>query len=397
MDIKPPLMISLRQQNKALIRSSMLAQFLWVALFALFFLVIPTDQASANNRKPLNWSLWTNPSYKINNDKRLSWQTRQAAKRFIQNHRGLCARFWAGYSPQKRLKTLACTSNDFLNVMNVIKTGAYKTKRIPITQVRRRHVVRITLRHSLHRDGRKAGLSSDTIHAIEKLFSWHIDLARHAHVGDKLVIIKTQYQWDNWPPTPYTLDSVKLKHHKSRWHAFWDDKQGRYIDAYGAAFTPLHLRYPVKFKRISSPFRPKRMHPILGFRRPHWGIDYAAPPGNPIWTTASGRVVWVGTKGGYGKTVIIEHANGYTTLYAHMSRYARYLKVGQAVYQGQVIGYVGQTGLATGPHVHYEVRYKGKPIDPAQLSTVKNRTTRSYKDKMHMKTWIKLRLRWMVG
>ncbi|MEW8346988.1 MAG: M23 family metallopeptidase, partial [Candidatus Thiodiazotropha taylori] len=124
------------------------------------------------------------------------------------------------------------------------------------------------------------------------------------------------------------------------------------------------LRAPVDFRRISSRFTRERYHPVLGKKRPHRGVDYAAKTGTPIKASGDGKVIFRGKKGGYGKTVIIQHGQTYTTLYAHLSRYNKKSRKGTRVKQGQVIGYVGKTGLATGPHLHYEFRVNGVHRNP---------------------------------
>lgn len=124
------------------------------------------------------------------------------------------------------------------------------------------------------------------------------------------------------------------------------------------------LRAPVDFRRISSGFTKERWHPVLGKKRPHRGVDYAAKTGTPIRAAGDGKIIHRGTKGGYGRTVIIQHGQSYTTLYGHLSRYNKKAPQDSKVKQGQVIGYVGQSGLATGPHLHYEFRIKGVHRNP---------------------------------
>jgi murein DD-endopeptidase MepM/ murein hydrolase activator NlpD len=124
------------------------------------------------------------------------------------------------------------------------------------------------------------------------------------------------------------------------------------------------LRAPVDFRRISSRFTKERWHPVLGVKRPHRGVDYAAKTGTPIKAAGDGKVIHRGSKGGYGRTVIIKHGQRYTTLYGHLSRYNKQVKQGSKVKQGQVIGYVGSSGLATGPHLHYEFRVNGVHRNP---------------------------------
>ena len=124
------------------------------------------------------------------------------------------------------------------------------------------------------------------------------------------------------------------------------------------------LRTPVAFSRISSRFSTGRKHPVLNRIRAHKGVDYAAARGTPVKATGAGKITLRGKKGGYGKTVVIQHGSRYSTLYAHLNNYARGLKTGSRVQQGQIIGYVGSTGLATGPHLHYEFRLNGVHRNP---------------------------------
>ena len=121
---------------------------------------------------------------------------------------------------------------------------------------------------------------------------------------------------------------------------------------------------PLKYNRISSPYSISRKHPLLGITRPHHGVDLTAKYGSPIWSTGQGRVIFVGTKSGYGKTVVIQHNYKYKTIYAHMSRFAKDIHKGSKVKQGQIIGYVGTTGITTGPHLHYEFRVNNEPVNP---------------------------------
>jgi murein DD-endopeptidase MepM/ murein hydrolase activator NlpD len=130
-------------------------------------------------------------------------------------------------------------------------------------------------------------------------------------------------------------------------------------------------RTPVHFSRISSRFNPNRKHPVLKTNRPHRGVDYAASRGTPILATGDGKVHFVGTKGGYGRTVILTHGGKYTTLYAHMSKYRKGIKRGKRVQQGDTIGYIGSSGLATGPHLHYEFRINGVHRNPLTVSLPK--------------------------
>lgn len=144
------------------------------------------------------------------------------------------------------------------------------------------------------------------------------------------------------------------------------DKPG-YYDPFGRSLDEQPWAGPLRTMRVSSPYGRKRMHPILRRVLPHNGVDYAAVRGTPVYATADGVVSGAGDRGGFGNMIEIQHPNGYTTRYAHLSRIAPAVRSGVAVRQGELIGQVGMTGLATGPHLHYEVRRGGRPVDPARL------------------------------
>jgi murein DD-endopeptidase MepM/ murein hydrolase activator NlpD len=128
------------------------------------------------------------------------------------------------------------------------------------------------------------------------------------------------------------------------------------------------LRSPIEFSRVSSGFKPSRFHPVLNKWRAHKGVDYASPIGTKVKTTADGTIDFVGQQGGYGNVIMVRHQARYSTVYGHLSSFAKGLHRGQKVSQGEVIGYVGKSGLATGPHLHYEFKINGQQLDPLRVS-----------------------------
>lgn len=152
--------------------------------------------------------------------------------------------------------------------------------------------------------------------------------------------------------------------------AFYYERDGKpgYFDPFGRSLDPGAWAEPLESPRVSSRFGSRRMHPILRRLLPHTGVDYAAPAGTPVRTTGDGIVVAAGRRGGYGTMVEIQHPNGYATRYAHLSALAPGLAPGTVVRQGDLVGRVGMTGLATGPHLHYEVRRRGQAVDPTRVS-----------------------------
>jgi murein DD-endopeptidase MepM/ murein hydrolase activator NlpD len=156
-------------------------------------------------------------------------------------------------------------------------------------------------------------------------------------------------------------------HQKTIYYAFlYRNNQGRYkyYDTQGKSLEKAFMRNPVPGSRISSPFNLKRKHPILRTIRPHLGVDLAASYGTPIRASGDGRISFIGRKGGYGRAIIINHGGSITTLYGHMSRFAAKEKVGTTVKMGQVIGYIGTSGLSTAPHLHYEYRIGKRYYNP---------------------------------
>jgi murein DD-endopeptidase MepM/ murein hydrolase activator NlpD len=216
----------------------------------------------------------------------------------------------------------------------------------------------VVINSSFGYDAQKAGLGLSLVNTVVEALSWRLDFDTDLHKGDRFYIITN----DGKKPV-----GIIYRGGNKRIEAFaHTDKHGKthYYDRYGYTLNSSFLRAPLKYKRISSKFQLKRYHPILKTYRPHRAVDYAADYGTPVVSTADGIIKLKGWKGALGKTVIIKHGASYTTVYAHLSKYARHLRKGKSVKKGQIIGYVGSTGRSTGAHLHYELRYKGKHKNP---------------------------------
>ena len=225
------------------------------------------------------------------------------------------------------------------------------------------------IEHSLFHSGSRAGLTDKTLSDLASMFSWDIDFARDLRVGDRFEVLYEQRYINGRFVGSGDILKARI-HNRSRWlEAIRFSENGRkeYYSSSGVNLRRAFIRNPLDPSKISSKYSKSRLHPVLKVRRPHTGVDYAAPTGTPIRATGYGKVSFRGSKGGYGKTVIITHGGKYQTLYAHMSRFAKSARVGGKVSQGQVIGYVGTTGLSTGPHLHYEFRVHGKHKDPQKV------------------------------
>jgi murein DD-endopeptidase MepM/ murein hydrolase activator NlpD len=209
------------------------------------------------------------------------------------------------------------------------------------------------------------------IDLMDRVFQWQLDFSRQIQPGDRYrLAFERQVRPDGSMRTGRIL-AAELVNRGSPLHAIWfdlhGDDEGGYYDLDGESLRRAFLRAPLEYRRISSRFNRNRFHPILNQRRPHIGVDYAAATGTPVRATADGTVQVRGVQGGYGNLVQIRHANGFMTRYAHLNGFASDVRVGTRVRQGQVIGYVGMTGLATGPHLHYELHRSGSPVDPLNI------------------------------
>jgi len=233
-----------------------------------------------------------------------------------------------------------------------------------ITKINTAHV---SIETSLFLDGLEADLSKELILQLTDIFAWDIDFATNLRPGDQFTIVYGKKIVDGKETDSDEIIAAEFINQGSAHTAV------RYINEFGIAsyYTPdgqsmqrAFLTTPVDFAKISSPFDMHRKHPILNRIRAHKGIDYAARIGTPVKTTGDGIVTFSGNKGAYGQVVIVQHNDHYETLYAHMSDFKKGLAVGNHVKQGDVIGFVGQTGLATGPHLHYEFHVDGLYRDP---------------------------------
>jgi len=223
---------------------------------------------------------------------------------------------------------------------------------------------------SLFVAGQKANLSDNLTMELAGIFAWDIDFALDIRKGDQFTVLYEELFLDGENIGHGNILAAEIVNHGKRYQAVrYTDASGK-TDFYsldGKSMRKTFLRSPVEFSRISSRFSLGRKHPILNRIRAHKGVDYAASRGTPIKSTGNGKIIHRGKKGGYGNTIVIQHGSTYTTLYAHMSKYRGGLKTGSRVKQGQTIGYVGSSGLATGPHLHYEFRINGAHRDPLKV------------------------------
>ncbi len=277
---------------------------------------------------------------------------------------------YLSFSPRPGKQVVVEADDEGLFTARVLQRGKAQEKpaavaKAPYLRVRGR------ISSSLYAAARDEGVPDYIINQMMRAFSHQVDLQREIHKGDTFEILYGR-PFSGTSKRRYVLHYARLTS-RGRTHVFYrfttpKDKKTGYFDPKGRSVRRGIMRTPVSGARISSGFGYRR-HPILGYTKLHTGVDFAAPRGTPIRSAGSGVVIHAGWRGGYGKAVMIKHDNGYVTLYAHQSRIARGIRKGVRVRQGQVIGYVGSTGRSTGPHLHFEVRIKGKPVNPLRVRT----------------------------
>jgi murein DD-endopeptidase MepM/ murein hydrolase activator NlpD len=251
-----------------------------------------------------------------------------------------------------------------------IGDNQFETRRIDRPLSERYFVADTLISSSVYEAARSSGVAPNLVVELIRLFSFSVDFQRDIRQGDQLEVLYTRrFDGNNQLAEEGEIVFAALTNRGER-HAYWlhrhADGTSHYYDENGKSVQRLLMRTPVDGARLSSRFGMRR-HPILGYTRMHRGLDFAAPTGTPIFAAGDGRVIRKTTKGNNGLFIKLQHKNNYQTAYAHMSRFAKGLKNGTKVKQGQIIGYVGRTGLATGPHLHYEVLKNQKPVNPRAL------------------------------
>lgn len=223
---------------------------------------------------------------------------------------------------------------------------------------------------SLFLSAQRAGMSDAVIMGIATIFGWDIDFVLDIRRGDRFAVIYEDiYRNGEKLRTGDILAATFVNRGKVFNALRYVTSEGRpgYYSPEGRNMRKAFLRSPLDVTRITSRFTMKRYHPVLKINRPHRGVDYGAGVGTPVRATGDGKVILAGKARGYGNHVIIQHANQYKTLYAHLSRFAKGVRKGSRVRQGQVIAYSGRTGLVSGPHLHYEFRVNNKHVDPLRM------------------------------
>lgn len=248
------------------------------------------------------------------------------------------------------------------------ENGTLSGRQVPVPVQRTRLQRGGTIRTSLGTALERAGLGRSLVGVFVEVFEREVSFATDTRAGDTFRIIVDEERIAGEFSRYGTVHAVEVQGQRvGRRRAFWYEPRPDLADFYDASGRALHggwLRTPLRYDHISSPFDPRRRHPILRRVVPHNGVDYAASTGTPVWAAAEGVITFVGVRGPNGNLVSIRHENGYETHYAHLHRFANGLTQGARVRQREVIGYVGSTGRSTGPHLHFGLEHNGRFIDP---------------------------------
>jgi len=232
---------------------------------------------------------------------------------------------------------------------------------------------------SLESSIRRAGAPLALAYRLADVLKWDIDFNRDLHRGDRFEALYEEVRLNGEPSGIGNVLAVGYRNAEGRRHDAYHFRGGdTYYDGEGQPLRKMFLRSPLRYSHITSSFSMHRFHPVLNVVRPHYGVDYGAPVGTPVQVTANGVVVSAGWDGGGGNVVKVRHGEQYVTAYLHLSRFAAGIRPGARVRQGEIIAYTGATGLATGPHLDYRVKYRDQWIDPLSLKSVRDEPIPQY-------------------
>lgn len=296
------------------------------------------------------------------------------------------------YSPENKLKKLVYDINadEQLIITNAATTTSefWQISRQPIPYEIKTQTANGVIENSLYQTITSQGLDQRLALALAETFAWQIDFAFNIQKGDSFSVIYEARYRDGKYDSPGKILAAKFINNGETFNGYYfksDKTPAGYYDEKGFSLQKIFLKFPLQFKYISTYFTYRRVDPVNGNIEPHRAVDFAANYGTPAVAIGDGVVIDAGWRGPYGNKVVIRHNEMYTTTYGHFSSYGRGIKIGAHVRQGQIVGYVGSTGLSTGPHLHYEVRKfgslvnplsikppDGKPIDPSDQAAFAN-------------------------
>ena len=321
--------------------------------------------------------------------KELTWKRGESFLTFLNAHnisqdlyfnlssseQELCSELTAGIKYQilyddddKILQVLIPISEEMQ--IHLTKNGNdFKVDFVPIEFTQVTQTISIPIKWSPYQDILDNTSNKLLANEFIRAFKRSVDF-RKMRVGDNVAIKFTQRIRNGRYFGNPVIHAAMVEVRKRKHFIYMNDNDGRYYDEKARSLTSFFMKVPLRYRRISDPFTYKRWHPIKKKYRAHLGIDYAAPTGRKIFASADGKIIHRSRKGGYGKTIMIRHKGNYKTLYAHMSRYRGGLRVGSWVKQGTHIGYVGSTGMSTGPHLHFGLYKNGRALNPNKVITI---------------------------
>jgi murein DD-endopeptidase MepM/ murein hydrolase activator NlpD len=272
--------------------------------------------------------------------------------------------------PDNNVLSLAYQVND-MELLRVVRSGeGFDAEKVPVDYERRvgylGGVIRTSLYAALPEDDRSTQLAME----LSDIFSWDVDFNTDLRKGDTFRVVVEEL-WLKGGFRRYgdiLAAELVIDGETFRAYRFAGGGSGDYYDDSGKSLRRAFLKAPLSYRRITSGFTRRRLHPILKTVRPHLGVDYAAPTGTPVSSTGDGTVAFAGYKGPNGKLVIVRHGNGYATSYGHLSRFGKGIRAGTRVRQGDVVGFVGATGRATGPHLDYRMKRDGVFLNPLKAA-----------------------------
>ncbi len=247
--------------------------------------------------------------------------------------------------------------------------GGYDARELKIKLLRYNSRYFGVIKNGLFVDGVESGISPNSMMNMINLYGYDVDFQRDIHSGDKFEMLVESFYDENGKKVRdgnVLYSSLMLQNRKIEIYMHKVDNRVEYFDSKGNSVRKSLLRTPINGARVSSGFGMRR-HPILGYSKMHKGVDFAASTGTPILAAGAGTIIYMGIKGGYGNYVQIKHNNDYSTAYGHASRFNKKFRKGAKVKQGDVVAYVGTTGRSTGPHLHFELLYKGSQVNPAKV------------------------------
>jgi murein DD-endopeptidase MepM/ murein hydrolase activator NlpD len=330
---------------------------------------IKADSASSELLKPRTGQLF---SLEIGSDGRLMRLSSIVPTPIVSGHQSKAAKP-AAATTSDDVQLPSSTATRLLIERPIAGGDGFKSRLETVQLLRSVEVKSATIRGSIFGATDAAGIPDMVVYQLGEIFDTEIDFDQDVRKGDTLrVVYETLRIQDSLEAaSPGRVLAAEYTSKKRSLNALWFEREGgrgEYYTGEGKALRKSFLRSPLEFTRVSSGFTENRLHPVFRDWRAHKGVDYAAPSGTKVRTIGDGVIEFAGTQRGYGNVLVVKHNDRNSTLYAHLSEFAKEAKVGKKVLQGDVIGAVGQTGWATGPHLHFEFKIDGQPADPLNLA-----------------------------